>query len=92
MSKADKIKHLLTHGKSVSEIVKATKTTPQYVYTVRARMGKFGIEKITNETNHKPIGIAGLSNKPSAIRTHDAPVVNAPKESFWRKMWKILWK
>lgn len=92
MSKADKIKRLLTDGKTVSEIVKSTKTTRQYVYTVRNRMNKFGIDKIAEGKNHKAIGIAGLSNKPSAIRTHDEPVVAAPKETFWRKVWRIIWK
>lgn len=90
MSKADKIKRLLTDGKTVAEVVKATKTTRQYVYTVRNRMNKFGIDKIAEGKNHKAIGIAGLSNKPTAIRTHDEPVV--PKESFWSKLWRIIWK
>jgi hypothetical protein len=92
MSKSDRIKHLLTQGKSVSDIVKATKTTRQYVYTVRNRMNKFGIDKIVEGTSPKAIGIAGLSNKPKAIRTHDEPVVDAPKETFWRKVWRIIWK
>lgn len=92
MSKADKIKRLLTDGKTVSEIVKTTKTTRQYVYTVRNRMNKFGIDKIAEGKSPKAIGIAGLSNKPQAIRTHDEPFADAPKETFWRKVWRIIWK
>jgi hypothetical protein len=53
-------------------------------------MNKFGIDKIVKGKNPKAIGIAGLANKPTAIRTHDDPVV--PKESFWSKLWRIIWK
>ena len=92
MSKSDRIKHLLKQGKSVSEIVKTTKTTRQYVYTVRNRMNKFGIDKIVEGKSPKAIGIAGLSNKPQAIRTHDEPFADTSKETFWRKLWKLIWK
>jgi hypothetical protein len=53
-------------------------------------MKKKLMPKIVKGKNPKAIGIAGLANKPTAIRTHDDPVV--PKESFWSKLWRIIWK
>ena len=37
-NKADKIRSMLTKGKTVAEIIKATGATPSYIHTIKSKM------------------------------------------------------
>lgn len=96
-TKTERVVALVDQGKSVKEIVRVAKVSPQLVYAVKSKMRKdarsLDAPAITPKAPLAPsTGIAGLSNRPRMIREHDEPVVDAPKETFWRKVWRILWK
>tara|TARA_R110000772_G_scaffold123912_3_gene230316 strand:+ start:3249 stop:3518 length:270 start_codon:yes stop_codon:yes gene_type:complete len=84
-TKTERVALLIAQGKSVKEIVRTAKVSAQLVYGVKSKMRKAGCVEYAS-------GIAGLSNRATPIRTHDEPVVDAPKETFWRKVWRIIWK
>lgn len=94
-NKTQRVIALLAKGKSVKEIVQIAKVSPQLVYGVKYRLRREA-ERLTAPaiTPKEPLapstGIAGLVNRPRMIREHDEPVV--PKESFWGKLWRIIWK
>ena len=86
---------LIKQGKSVKEIVQIAKVSPQLVYGVKYKLRKeaerLAVPGIDPKAPLAPsTGIAGLANRPRMIREHDEPVVS--KESFWSKLWRIIWK
>lgn len=96
-NKTQRVIALVEKGISVKEIVRIAKVSPQLVYAVKSKMRKDARNlEATIITPKEPvtpaIGIAGLSNRPRMIRAYDEPVVDTSKETFWRKVWRIIWK
>jgi len=82
-TKSDRIRKLLESGKPVNEISKIVKTSPSFVYAVRAKMREEleEIKSLPPKAVPNPVstsGIPTLRNRVSA----------APKLTFWQRVVK----
>jgi len=89
-TKTQRVITLVKQGKSVKEIVQIAKVSPQLVYGVKYKLRKEAANTINPIEPTR--GIAGLVNRPTPIREVDDAVSPTLPESFWSKLWRIIWK
>ena len=95
-TKYQRIKELTDQGKSVAEIVRITKSSPQYVYTVRSNLKregktKVGIEKVGTKVNPAPGGITHVQEHVKGLvelTLEAAP--EPPKPTLWQRFVKWI--
>lgn len=89
-TKTQRVIEMVNQGKTVKEIVRAAKVSPQLVYTVKSRLRKQGQE--TKPIEPKPPlsseGIAGLRPVHNVAQPAQSPIY----VPFWKKLWRALWK
>ena len=95
-TKYQRIKELTDQGKSVAEIVRITKSSPQYVYTVRSNLKregktKVGIEKVGTKVNPAPGGITHVQEHVKGLVELTLEAAPEPtKPTLWQRFVKWI--
>jgi hypothetical protein len=92
-SKSAKIRVLVEKGVPVPEIIKATKASPQLVYSIRHKMRKAqdkeyqGIKSLVNSPAPRATGIAGLRSGTITQPAQEiTEIITRSKPSLWQRM------
>lgn len=96
-TKHQRIRELTAQGKSVAEIVRITKSSPQYVYTVRSNLKrddkqkKVGIEKVGTKVDPAPGGITHVQEHVKGLVELTLEETPEPQKlSLWQRFVKWI--